>query len=204
MEFREHSDALLVLRRLSTVDNAEIFGLPPEQTDTVNLLRGTKQWQKGGQKGKNTEKEKEAQRTKMGKLLVEFAVEDMKRLNVHLEKMKRHRLISRKQNIEEMRDQLEAATEKKQWKEVAELRRKIRFTERTMLKEATLQQKETRNRMERQKSKQLRFQNNRKGKGAAGSKHAFGKKMELFRTKRHLQKMDKKKIKGRKWGIKRG
>eukprot|EP00483_Globobulimina_turgida_P012103 UN12125 len=93
VEFREHSDSLLVLRELNNKICSDIFDF---KSETKN------------------EKEKH----KMGKLTIEFSVENMKKLHIHFAKTKKHQEKWRKANLEKLKDKLEILKAQKQVDEI--------------------------------------------------------------------------------------
>ena len=191
IEFREHSDALLVLRSLNNQRNEELFGgLRQSRSQRSRMNRKTTRNRNG--KGQWTE---EVESEHLGKILVEFAVQDMKRLNVHLERMKRHQMKWRMHNVEVLKDRLEVATERKQWTQVAELRQRIRFVTNKLRREKTQQKRDTLKRVEIKKAKQIRFGgvgNSKKMKFNVHSKPNM-KLLKEHRKNKKKQRKNKKK-----------
>jgi len=97
VEFREHSDAMLVLRALNNKSCSQIF----------------------------SSKNNEATNDKLGKLSIEFSVEDMKKLWTHKLKTQTHQRKFKNENLERLHSKLEILNAQNQHEEARVVEAKI-------------------------------------------------------------------------------
>jgi len=148
IEFREHSDALLVLRELNNTNNAEIFSRKnvaiekekmvednpaavedededePEEDDVEEQDEGDMKHAIDEDDGINTRRNKK-QKDKMGRIQIEFAVENMKKIHIHNEKVRIGQMKWRKVSMEKLKDKMKILKAQKQEKELKVVQNKM-------------------------------------------------------------------------------